>query len=105
MKCPKCSRSFYHKTTINKIENFGMCGYCKTGIKQPTQYDQTSLKKTYNIKGKPNGRKIEKHRVRITKKNIDLYCKISQIIRDKPCRSKKLVIANQDSKFVKPVLP
>lgn len=40
--------------------------------------------------------KEEHHKIRITNSNIELYCKLSQIIRDKPCIP-NLVLATQDN--------
>lgn len=38
---------------------------------------------------------LDKYNVKVTDKNIDLYCRLSKIIRGKPCKNPKLVIARQ----------
>lgn len=43
----------------------------------------------------PPHSKVEYHKSLITEKNIELYCKLSQIIRDKPCKNKNLVLRLQ----------
>ena len=43
--------------------------------------------------------------VKITDKNIDLYCKLSQIIRGKPCRSKIHVLKQQNKELHRKVIP
>lgn len=50
--------------------------------------------------GWSKGRHFPKHKIRITKKNIELYCKLSKIIRDKPCTNPNLTISLQ--KLLKP---
>jgi hypothetical protein len=62
------------------------------------------------IRGKsPKGTgKVDYHKVRVTKINIDLYCKLSKILRDKSCKP-NLVLNTQDNYPAnierKPVLP
>ena len=60
-----------------------------------------------NFKGEKQFKdKIPKHKVIVTEKNIDLYCKISQIIRGKPCTNKDRVLNTQSNGIVrKPVIP
>ena len=52
------------------------------------------------------GKKADYNRVIVNEKNIDLYCKLSSIIRGKPCSSKKKVISLQTRKnFSRTILP
>ena len=46
--------------------------------------------------GSTLGDRVNKHRVRITEENIELYCKVTQIMRGRPC-VKKRVLATQDN--------
>src|SRR5574337_822109 len=96
MRCRTCMRTIRSKDpTGRKNHNwdYNQCYYChylllysSPRIRGPSLMNGSMAKKT--------SKKIEKHRMIITEKNIELYCKISQIIRGKKCRP-KVVLQNQ----------
>lgn len=83
MKCKICGISVFRSINDSVCWKERMCGTC-------------FYKKEYSYKKKiGHSEKIQKNYSIVTPNNIDLYCKLSKIIRKKPCYSKKMVLSAQ----------
>ena len=97
--CSICKRRFHiNEKQKNHSSKKGHCKQCHyLGLrknKDPKLYKRT----TGNLKWQD--KPLEKYSVKITKDNLDLYCKLSKIIRGKSCTNPKLVLARQQYEYI-----